>query len=128
MKFVGKVESIKNVRGKYYATILGSQKNISMGGVNPPLMVLKTGEMRQHYEDLDIVGYTCIEGDVLFHNYQGELAEDDYIVFGNCGSYSIVMKPPFIMPNFPVLDICGGDIEVIKRGETFEDLFRTFAF
>lgn len=128
MKFVGKVESIKNVRGKYYATILGSQKNISMGGVNPPLMVLKTGEMRQHYENLDIVGYTCIEGDVLFHNYQGELAEGDYIVFGNCGSYSIVMKPPFIMPNFPVLDICGDEIEVIKRGETFDDLFRTFVF
>ena len=35
MKFVGRVESIKNVRGKQFVTMLGSQKNISMSGVNP---------------------------------------------------------------------------------------------
>ncbi len=128
MKFVGRVESIKNVRGKQFVTMLGSQKNISMAGINPPMKIFKNGVNRTKCSDTDIVGYTCIESDVLFRNYEGDLAVGDFIMFSNCGSYSIVMKPPFIMPNFPILDICAGTVEVIKRGETFDDLFHTFSF
>ena len=72
--------------------------------------------------------YDDIEGDVLYHDYCGRLAHGDAIVISNCGSYSLVMKPPFILPNFPVLDICGNGVEVIKRGEVFDDLFHTFKF
>lgn len=126
MKFVGTVKTIKNVRGKWFATILGSQKNISMTGVNPPMEVIAMGGEQKEYENMDMVGFTCIEGDVLYHNYKGKLAHEDAIVISNCGSYSLVMKPPFILPNFPVLDICGEKTEVIKRGEVFDDLFHTF--
>ena len=128
MKFVGTVKTIKNVRGKWFATILGSQKNISMTGINPPMEVIAMGGEQKEYENLDMVGFTCIEGDVLYHNYNGKLAHEDAIVISNCGSYSLVMKPPFILPNFPVLDICGAKTEVIKRGEVFDDLFHTFNF
>lgn len=128
MKFVGTVKTIKNVRGKWFATILGSQKNISMTGINPPMEVIAMGGEQKEYENLDMVGFTCIEGDVLYHNYNGKLAHEDAIVISNCGSYSLVMKPPFILPNFPVLDICGEKTEVIKRGEVFDDLFHTFNF
>ncbi len=128
MKFVGRVETIKKVKDKYFASMLGSQKNISMVGVNPPMDIYRTGKNRAEFKNMDIVGYTCIEGDVMFKNYNGDLAVGDFLVFSNCGSYSVVMKPPFILPNFPVLDICGDSVEVIKRGETFDDLFHTFAF
>lgn len=127
MKFVGTVKTIKNVRGKYIASVLGSQKNISMTGINPPMEVIHMSQ-GDLYNDLDIAGFTCIEGDVLYKNYSGNLAVDDAIVISNCGSYSLVMKPPFILPNFPVLDICGDNIEVIKRAETFDDIFHTFNF
>lgn len=127
MKFVGTVKTIKNVRGKYIASVLGSQKNTSMSGVNPPMKVIHMSEGRT-YTDMDLVGFTCIEGDVLYRNYTGELAVDDAVVISNCGSYSLVMKPPFILPNFPVLDICGENVEVIKRAETFDDIFHTFNF
>ena len=128
MKFVGTVKTIKNVRGKWIATVLGSQKNISMTGINPPMEVIPMGGEQQEYKDLDMVGFTCIEGDVLYHNYTGKLAHEDAIVISNCGSYSLVMKPPFILPNFPVLDISEGKTEVIKRAENFDDLFHTFNF
>lgn len=128
MKFVGTVKTIKNIRGKWFATILGSQKNISMTGINPPMEVIAMGGEQKEYENMDIVGFTCIEGDVLYHNYNGKLAHEDAIVISNCGSYSLVMKPPFILPNFPVLDICEEKTEVIKRGEVFDDLFHTFNF
>jgi len=126
MKFVGTVKTIKNIRGKYIATVLGSQKNISMTGVNPPIEVIAGGEAQGFYESIDLVGFTCIEGDVLYKNYRGRLAKGDAIVISNCGSYSLVMKPPFILPNFPVLDISNEKTEVIKRAETFDDIFHTF--
>ena len=128
MKFVGTVKTIKNVRGKWIATVLGSQKNICMTGINPPMEVVAMGGEQKEYKDLDFVGFTCIEGDVLYHNYNGKLAHQDAIVISNCGSYSLVMKPPFILPNFPVLDISEGKTEVIKRAENFDDLFHTFNF
>ena len=128
MKFIGTVKTIKNVRGKWIATVLGSQKNISMTGINPPMAVIAMGGEQKEYKDLDFVGFTCIEGDVLYHNYTGKLAHQDAIVISNCGSYSLVMKPPFILPNFPVLDISEGKTEVIKRAENFDDLFHTFVF
>lgn len=128
MKFVGTVKTIKNVRGKWIATVLCSQKNISMSGINPPMEVIPMGGEQKEFKDLDFVGFTCIEGDVLYHNYTGKLAHQDAIVISNCGSYSLVMKPPFILPNFPVLDISEGKTEVIKRQENFDDLFLTFNF
>lgn len=128
MKFVGTVKTIKNVRGKFIASVLGSQKNISMGGINPPMTIIPMGGEQKEYTNIDLVGFTCIEGDVLYHSYNGKLAHGDAVVISNCGSYSIVMKPPFILPNFPILDISEDDVEVIKRKETFDDLFHTFTF
>ena len=128
MRFVSKVETIKSVRGKTIATVIGSQKNISMSGINPPIEIIASREKRQHVDNADIVGFTCIEGDVLQNNYSGELGTGDFVVISNCGSYSVVMKPPFILPNFAVVDISGDDIEVIKKAETFDDLFHTFKF
>lgn len=128
MKFVGTVKTIKQVRSKWFASVLASQKNISMTGVNPPIEIIPMGEEGRYYDGIDLVGYTCIEGDVLLKNYCGTLAKGDAVVISNCGSYSIVMKPPFILPNFPVLDISEGKTELIKRGETYGDLFQTFVY
>lgn len=128
MKFVSRVKTIKNVRGKTFVALMGSQKNISMNGINPPTDIYLYSYKQEKVEDADFVGYTCIESDVLYKNYTGSIGIGDFVVFSNCGSYSIVMKPPFIMTNFPVLDICDGETEVIKRQETFEDLFLTYNF
>lgn len=128
MRFVSRIETIKVVRGKTIATVIGSQKNISMSGINPPMEVIDGGSERWKVYNADIVGFTCIEGDVLQKDYTGELGIGDYIVISNCGSYSLVMKPPFILPNFAVLDINGETVEVIKRAEVFDDLFHTFSF
>ena len=126
MRFAVSVKTVKSVRGKTFVSVLGSQKNISMAGVNPPMKIYSMGNEQQQIEDADIVGYTCIESDVLYRGYGGKIARDDMIVFENCGSYSLVMKPPFILPNFPVLDISEGEVELIKRAETFEDIFHTY--
>jgi len=131
MKFVTKVVNVKKVRGKAIATLLGSIYNINptLNRKNPPIEVYPTGKNKQkEYKDLDFGGFTCIESDYLYRHYNGKLAKDDIVVFGNVGSYSVVLKPPFILPNFPVLDVSEGEAELIKRGEVFDDLFHTFTF
>lgn len=128
MRFAARVMNIKHVRGKAIATLLGSIYNINptLNKKNPPIEVYAMGEEQKDYFDLDFGGFTCIESDYLYRHYNGKLAKGDVVVFGNVGSYSVVLKPPFILPNFPVIDISEGQMEMIKRGETFDDLFRTF--
>lgn len=130
MKFATKVINVKQVRGKSIATVIGSVYNINptLNGKNPPLEIISVGNDRKQYRDLDFGGFTCIESDYLYRHYDGALAVGDYVVFGNVGSYSVVLKPPFILPNFPIVDICDGSIKVIKRREYFDDLFHTFTF
>lgn len=130
MSFVAKVVNIKTVRGKTLATVTGSQYNINptLNKKNPPLTVFQNGEATTHHASLDMGGYTCIESDYLYRGYEGPLSVGDYVVFGNAGSYSVVLKPPFILPNVPVLAETDGEFIPVKRGETWQDLFQTFVF
>ncbi len=130
MSFASKVVNIKGVRGKYIATLLGSIYNINptLNKKNPPLTVYNLSSKQNEYTDLDFGGFTCIESDYLYRHFNGKLGVGDVVVFDNVGSYSVVLKPPFILPNFPVIDILDDKVEVIKRGETFDDLFKTFNF
>ena len=130
MRFACKVVNIKEVRGKAIATLLGSIYNINptLNKKNPPIEVVSLGQPQTVYNNLDFGGFTCIESDYLYRGFNGKLAVGDVVIFGNVGSYSVVLKPPFILPNFPVIDISQGEPELIKRGETFEDLFHTFVF
>ena len=128
MQFAGMVKTIKTIRNKTFITILGSQKNINMSGLNPPIEVIETGTDRKNVSDADIVGYTCIEGDVLFRGYSGSISVGDMIIFKNCGSYSVVMKPPFILPDFPIVNVVGNETKLAKRAETFEDIFNVYIF
>jgi diaminopimelate decarboxylase len=135
MKFVAKVVSIKKIRGKNIATLSGSIYNINptLHSKNPPIKIYhdrKSKARRIDYEDLDFGGYTCIESDYLYRGYNGKLAVSDYVVFSDIGSYSVVLKPPFILPNCAVIDYDSepGETEVVKREENFEDLFHTYSF
>jgi len=130
MRVVFRVMNIKNVRNKTIATVYGSQKNISMSGLNPPITIIHGNGNQINYTDLDFAGYTCIENDYLYRGYNGNLGIGDYIILQYCGSYSVVMKPPFIFPNFPIIDIADGikKVELIKKAETFNDLFCTYEF
>lgn len=130
MKFACKVINIKEVRGKAIATLLGSIYNINptLNKKNPPIHVYSMGKEQKNYIDLDFGGFTCIESDYLYRHYNGSLAQGDMVVFSNVGSYSVVLKPPFILPNFPIIELSGNGVELIKRGEVFDDLFHTYLF
>ena len=128
MEFAGVVKSIKKIQNKFFATVYASQKNISMSNINPPIKIIAMGKKQKYYKNVDFVGYTCIENDVIFKDYCGYVANNDFIIISNCGSYSIVMKPPFIMPNVPVISISSKKEEIIKQKESFDDIFAGYVF
>lgn len=131
MRFAARVKSIKDIRGKKIATLMGSIYNINptLNKKNPPITVMHDETLStSEYADLDFAGFTCIESDYLYRGYNGPLSIRDFVVFENVGSYSVVLKPPFILPNFPVLELKEGKAEIIKRQETFDDLFHTYTF
>ena len=129
MRFVSKVINIKNIRGKNIATLTGSVYNINptLNGKNPPIQIVGD-EKGNDYNDIDFAGYTCIESDYLYKGYSGKLSEGNYVVFGNVGSYSVVLKPPFILPNFSVVEFVDDEIVEVKKAEQFQDIFATYHF
>lgn len=130
MKFVVKVVDIKEVRTKRIAMTSGSKFNIGLltSKVNMPMKVYSNVDGEDNGLLTQVSGYTCIEADYLFRDYKGNIELDDYLVFDNVGSYSVVFKPPFILPNAPVIELCKEGIKEVKRQETVEDIFTTFKF
>lgn len=131
MKFVCKVIDIKKIRNKFIAIVSGSKVNFHpmASKINAPVKIFGDPKIKKVYFDsIDISGYTCMEGDYLFKDYSGELTIGDYLVFENVGSYSIVFKPPFILPNVPIIDFKNGNINVLKNAENFDYIFQTYNF
>lgn len=125
-----RVTDIKTLHERTYAVTDASFYNL--GEItkkrNLPLRVIHTGA-GSTVDNADIVGYTCLEQDVLWHGYTGTLGVGDLLLFGNAGGYSIVSKPQFIRPNCPMYALqADGGTQEIMRAETFEDVFDKFVF
>ena len=62
-------------------------------------------------------------------SWNGDLAEGDVMIFDNCGGYSIVSKPQFIKPQSTMyVKRRNGDVQMIMRAESFDDVFGKFSF
>lgn len=133
-RFVARVVDVKQVRSRRLACVAGSLFNISpyARSQNLPISVLHRSPRQadsSSEDTYDVVGYTCIENDVLSRAVRGPLEVGDFVLFTNVGSYSIVMKPPFILPSVPIImHSIEGTERVIKRAESVEYLFENFAF
>ena len=132
VSFIAKVTDIKEIRGRNIATVSGSFDNL--GEIctlkKLPLQVISNGEKQLFYDAIDLMGYTCLEQDLMYADFHGKLAVGDYVVFENVGGYSIVSKPQFIQPNCQMVAYkkTTGNIEEIMRKETFDDVFAKFSF
>ena len=128
--FVARVDCIKKIREKYFAVLDCSEHNLGETCTlkELPIRICKNGT-QEVYEKLDFTGYTCLEQDVMRKDYSGELAVGDYVIFGNVGGYSNVLKPPFIKPNCQMLTIDRlGESKIIKRKESYDDILSTYEF
>ena len=128
---IAKVMAIKMIKGRCFAVLdcgvhtLGETSTLK----RLPITVIAGGGDRVYCREAAFTGYTCLEQDVMYSGYTGELAIGDYIVFGNVGGYSNVLKPPFINPNCAMAaEKPDGTFQLIKTAETFDDLLKTYLF
>lgn len=130
MSFYSKIISEKKNGRKIILSSSGSKFNYlgtNSSQLNFPFReILNPEKKSRKIRSVDIAGYTCIENDYLLKDITSSLIIGDYIKIEDVGSYSIVMKPPFISPNVPIFKIFENKTLEIKRKETFEDVFKTF--
>ena len=131
--FVGKVTALKSIRGKQFAFLNCSFHNLGETAQmkNLPIELFSNHNSSETLENADFVGYTCLEQDVLYRNYSGKLGVGDYVEFGNVGGYSLVDKPPFIMPNCPMIALgtsVSNGKKLVKKQEMYDDIFHTFIY
>lgn len=131
--FACKVVGLKTVRSRQIALVVGSFQNVkpTMTDKNLAIEVCRNMENTQQRKlsgKIDIVGYTCMETDCLYKDYQGEVGIGDYIVFENMGAYTIVFKQPFIRPNPPIISYDSNldEYSLVRRTETAKDIFATY--
>lgn len=129
--FITKILHIKEIRGRMMATTDGSFENL--GEIctlkKLPVRRIPANQTPQFYSSLDIMGYTCLEQDLMYEGLEGDMAPGDYLIFENVGGYSIVSKPQFINPNGAMYAVRGNQKPFpIMRSETFEDVFSKFIF
>ncbi|MHA6643017.1 type III PLP-dependent enzyme domain-containing protein [Mesorhizobium sp. A623] len=134
LHFFARVVDVKQIGATRFATVEGSIFNISASAkkTNLPLEVVRPDSACRDRPacGTDIVGYTCIEGDCLTRAYPGPVDVGDFVHYSNVGSYSVVMKPPFILPNVAIikLDPASTATRLIKARENFDNIFSSFVF
>lgn len=129
--FIGRIDALKTIKGKTFCVLNCSEHNLGETCTlkRLPVKIINAGKASRYYEDVNMVGYTCLEQDVMYTDYTGALGVGDYVQFGNVGGYSNVYKPPFIWPNCAmIVKRAKGEYQVMKHKESYEDILRTYAF
>jgi len=124
MGVLATVIGIKEVGKKTFATMDCSKFNLgAIAGVkNVPIEVLHNSN-GSRIENADLVGFTCIEDDVLYRGYNGELCVGDKVLFKNVGAYSNTFAPQFIKPVIGMVTAKG---KIIKEGDSYEKVFQSY--
>lgn len=131
--FVCRVHALKHLAGKDIAIVTGSVYNTkpTKNNANLPMTSIRASEegasatQAAHFTALDITGYTCMEDDVMYKDWSGELAVGDFLIFHNVGAYTNVLKPPFILPAPPMLLRSQPEVQ-LRRAERWTDVFATY--
>lgn len=133
--FYTKVLSTRKIRGRAIATTAGSMFDISPNARsrNMPVTVIQneqnTEQNSQAFQTYDVVGFTCIESDILTEQLSASILPGDFIRYDNVGSYSLVMRPPFILPaRAAFAHQPNGKFHQIKRAQSNVEVFTNFEF
>ena len=105
--------------------------NPSPNRINSPVEILNfSSKSSINVKNAKLCGYTCIESDIIHDNFNGNISVGDIIIFREVGSYSVVMKPPFILPDVAMIEFNNKlkNFEIIRNKQKFKDIFNNFKF
>jgi diaminopimelate decarboxylase len=80
-------------------------------------------------DDLYVVGYTCIESDILGKvEVRFKSNSSDFIAISNVGSYSIVMGSDFILPQPAIYNFSNIGLSIVRHRKTIETIMSEFIY
>lgn len=127
--YITKVIAVKTIRERAIAIVDGSVQQLGELGKKKalPLTIIHGNEGKHVIRDAEITGYTCLEDDILYRNCPEPVGTGDYIILGNAGAYSNVLKPPFIQAGCKIIshDAENG-FRICKREERPEDILASY--
>lgn len=85
-------------------------------------------ETNKKQVNYNVVGYTCIEGDVIGKLISSEIIDhkNSFIIVSNVGSYSIVMGSDFILPQPAIYSFEGNSIRKLRNTKKVSDIIDSF--
>ena len=125
-----RVVSTKKIGKLNYAAVDGSllEMNPNNRSSRFPAFHIPVSERKLNSDRWNIGGYTCIENDFLTENYDKDINVGDYLGYSHVGSYSVVMKPPFIRPACPILEVNDSFevISVVREQQKIKSIFAEY--
>jgi diaminopimelate decarboxylase len=132
LSYACRVEAVKTMPDRRLAITSGSvgQMKIVNNDINLPISVLTpaTEPTKTADRPTDIVGFTCLEHDLIYRDYMGTIRKGDILLFSNVGAYSLVTSPPFIRTTPPVVTMAAESDgwTLLMRPTTVDQLLAPF--
>lgn len=130
-EFVTRVKAVKSIRGREIAVVDGSshQAGELCRKKSLPLRVYSEKPFQEGAPNgCEISGYTCLEEDILYTGLKRRLFPGDLLSFGNVGSYSLSLKPPFIQADCPVVEVdsLSGQLSLKRQKQDAQSFIRDY--
>lgn len=129
--FISRIHSLKKLNSNYllisYAGrhLLSPTNSTLMFPIN--LYTKSDSELTKIKDDISVVGFTCIESDVLgFVTSKFKSSSLDFVAFSNVGSYSIVLGSNFILPQPAIYKFNKSGIRIVRQSKTTKSILSEF--
>ncbi|ALM53720.1 hypothetical protein [Halomonas huangheensis] len=132
LDYLFRVDHVKQVGSRWFAVTTGAAHQIKIvpNEVNPSTVVypstISNHETMISDSNVDLVGFTCLEHDVIYRGFSSALKRGDVLVSRNVGAYSMVISSDFIRTTPPVLEYMGGEWQVLREKVTVDKLLNLY--
>lgn len=132
MDYVFRVDHVKQVGNRWFAVTTGAAHQIKIvpNEVNPSTSVYPAPEGPSSQivsgTGVDLVGFTCLEHDVIYRGFSSMLKQRDVLVSCNVGAYSMVISSDFIRATPPVLEYQDGEWQLLRKRLSVDKLLELY--
>ena len=118
------VEGTKVIGGSTKTVVVDAGVNLIMFAPYYYHRIVPVVNTERAKEAVDVYGPLCMQMDVLGVNRElPVLKRGDFLAIMDAGAYSISLSQQFIRPRPPVVLVNDRRKRLVRRGETFEDIF-----
>ena len=123
------VEGTKVIGGSTKTVVVDAGVNLIMFAPYYYHRIVPVVNTERAQEAVDVYGPLCMQMDVLGVNRKlPVLMRRVFLAILDAGAYSISLSQQFIRPRPPVVLVNGGKKKMVRRSETFDDIFRLDIF